>query len=94
MPHYGDDDDDRDMQPFPEYPGQVPFPGVLPGGPLAPGGVGGGGFGPPRGPMPPGYNPDFDRDLNPLGPRRPPGGGPPGPFNPRGGGSFGGPRFL
>lgn len=71
----------------------------LPPGGMYPGQGGIGGY--PPGPMPPpGYNPDFERDRNPLGPFRPmgPGGGraPPGPFNPGGGfgGGFGGPRYL
>lgn len=88
-----DDDDDRDINPFPIFPGQQPPPGG-PGGVRAPpfGGPGRPGF-------PPGYNPDFDRDLNPLGPFGPQGGRgnrpPPGPFNPGGGfGGTGGPRFL
>ena len=90
-----DPDDDRSMVPFPDMPGQQPgMPGQYPGmGPL-PGG--------PR--PPPGYNPDYDRDRDPMGPFAPgpPGGRqgpPPGPFNPGGGfggpgGGFGGPRFL
>ncbi len=86
------DDDDRDIQPFPIYPGQ-PFPGM----PYPDGGRRGG---EPEPPMP-GYNPDFERDRNPLG--MPPRGGnrgmpPPGPFNPGGrrpgGGGFGAPRFM
>lgn len=84
-----DYDDDYGMNPF----GGGPYGG----GPFGGGGVGGvPGRGGPR--PPPGYNPDWERDLNPLGgPQFPPRGGgqrgPPGPFNPTpgfGGGGFGG----